>query len=240
MGKMGGSKHLKRLAAPGYWPIAKREKTWVVKPNPGPHPSDQGLPLLVLIRDVLKLATNAKEAKRIVYMKKVRVDGKPRYDPKYQVGLMDVISIPDLEKHYRMIPDPHKFIRPIEIPESEASLKVVKVLGKRTIRGGKVQITTHDARNFIIDPDSDIARSVKVGHSLLIGIPSQEIKSVLPLEIGVVGSMIRGRMAGHIGIIKEMAEFIELQDLEDPNLRYRGISKNILVVGREEPVIKVR
>ncbi|MDK2383271.1 MAG: 30S ribosomal protein S4e, partial [Candidatus Korarchaeota archaeon] len=50
MGKMGGSRHLKRLAAPGYWPIAKREKVWVVKPRPGPHPMDQGFPLLVVVR----------------------------------------------------------------------------------------------------------------------------------------------------------------------------------------------
>ncbi len=240
MGKMGGSKHLKRLAAPGYWPVAKREKTWVVKPNPGPHPLDQGLPLLVIIRDVLRLATTAREAKRIVYMKKVKVDGKPRYDPKYQVGLMDVISIPDLGKHYRMVPDPYKFLKLVEIPESEANLKVVKVTGKRTIRKGKIQVTTHDARNFILDPNSELAKSVKVGHSLLIEVPSQEIKAVLPLEVGAVGSMVRGRMAGHVGIIKEIAEFIELQDLDDPNLKYRGISKNILVVGKEEPAIRVR
>ncbi len=240
MGKIGGSRRLKRLAAPGYWPMAKREKTWVAKPNPGPHPLDQGLPLLMIIRDVLELATTAREAKKILYMKKVRVDGKPRYIPRYQVGLMDIISIPDLGKHYRMVPDPYRFLKPLEIPESEANIKAVKVIGKRTIKKSKIQVTTHDARNFIMDPNSELAKSVRVGHSLLIKVPSQEIKAVLPLEVGAVGLMDRGRMAGHVGIIKEMAEFIELQDLDDPNLKYRGISKNILIVGKEKPAIKVR
>ncbi len=240
MGKMGGSRHLKRLAAPGYWPVAKREKVWVTKPSPGPHPMEQGFPLLVVIRDILGLATSAREAKRIIFMKKVWVDGKPRYDYKYQVGLMDILSIPDLGKHYRVVPDPYKFLKLIEIPESESGLKVVKVTGKRTIKGGKIQLTTHDGRNFLLEPGSDTARSVKVGHSMLIEVPSQEVRQVLPLDVGAVAAMVRGRMAGHIGRIRELAEFIELQDLEDSNLVYRGTAENVLVVGKEEPSIKVR
>jgi len=240
MGKMGGSRHLKRLAAPGYWPIAKREKVWVVKPRPGPHPLDQGFPLLVVVRDILGLATTAREAKRIIFMKKIWVDGKPRYDYKYQVGLMDVLSIPDLGKHYRVVPDPYKFLRLVEIPESEANLKIVKVKGKRTVRGGRIQLTAHDGRNFLVEEGSELSRAVKVGYSLLISVPSQEIKDVLPLSVGAVGAMTRGRMAGHIGIIRELAEFIELQDLDDPNLVYRGTPENVLVVGREKPAIRVR
>jgi len=238
MGKIGGSRHLKRLAAPGYWPVAKREKVWTVKPRPGPHPMDQGFPLLVVVRDVLELATTAREAKRIIFMKKIWVDGRPRYDYKHQVGLMDIISIPDMGKHYRAVPDPFKFLKLIEISEQESNLKIVKVRGKRTIRGGKVQMTTHDGRNFLMD--SNLSRSIKAGYSLLIEVPSQEVKQVFPLEVGAVAAMIRGRMAGHIGIVKELAEFIELQDLDDPELVYRGISENILVVGKEKPAIKVR
>ncbi|MCD6244505.1 MAG: 30S ribosomal protein S4e [Candidatus Korarchaeota archaeon] len=240
MGKMGGSRHLKRLAAPGYWPVAKREKVWVVKPRPGPHPLDRGFPLLLVVRDILGLATTAREAKRIIFMKKIWVDGKPRYDYKFQVGLMDVISIPDMGKHYRVVPDPYKLLKLVEIPEEESSSKIVKVTGKRTVRGGKIQISSHDARNFLLDPDSELAKSIRVGYSLLIEVPSQEIKEVLPFELGTIGAMVRGRMAGHIGRIKEIAEFIELQDLENPELTYRGTKENIIIVGKEEPALKVK
>ncbi|MEM4476331.1 MAG: 30S ribosomal protein S4e, partial [Desulfurococcaceae archaeon] len=37
MGSMGGSKHLKALAAPAFWPILRKEYKWAVKPSPGPH-----------------------------------------------------------------------------------------------------------------------------------------------------------------------------------------------------------
>ena len=240
MARMGGKKHLKRLAAPGYWPIAKREYVWVTKPRPGPHPQDEGFPLLMVVRDILGLATTAKEAKRIIFMKKIYVDGSPRYDHKYQVGLMDVVSIPDLGKHYRVVPDPFKFLRLVEIPKDEAGLKIVKVKGKRTVRGGKIQVTTHDGRNFLLEPDSDLAKEIKPNFSMLIEVPSQEIREILPLQEGMVAVMIRGRMAGHIGIIRSMGEFIELKDLEDPNLVYRGTAENVLVVGKERPALKLR
>lgn len=240
MGRMGGSRHLKRISAPGYWPVAKREKVWIVKPRPGPHPMDQGFPLLMVVRDMLKLATTAREAKRIISMRKIWVDGKPRYDYKHQVGLMDIISIPDMGMHYRAVPDSFKFLKLIEIPEQESNLKVVKVRSKRTIRGGKVQVSTHDGRNFLIDPDSDLARSIGVSHSLLIEVFPQEIRKVFPLESGAVAAMIRGRMAGRIGVVKGLAEFIELRDLDNPELVYRGTADNILVVGKEKPEIKVR
>lgn len=238
MGKMGGSRHLKRLAAPGYWPVAKRERVWTVKPRPGPHSMDQGFPLLVVVRDILGLATTAREAKRIIFMKKIWVDGKPRHDYKHQVGLMDVVSIPDINKHYRVVPDSFKFLKLIEIPEQESKLKIVKVRSKRTIRGNRVQVTSHDGRSFLMD--LDLARSIKAGYSLLVEVPSQKIRQVFPLEAGAVAAMIRGRMAGHIGVIKEMAEFIELQDMDDPELVYRGIAENVLVVGKEKPAIRVR
>ncbi|MCS7102974.1 MAG: 30S ribosomal protein S4e [Candidatus Korarchaeum sp.] len=238
MGKMGGSRHLKRLAAPGYYPVAKREKVWVVKPRPGPHPIDEGIPLLLIVRDVLKLATTTREARKIISMKKIYVDGKPRYDYKFQVGLMDVISIPEVDSHYRVIPDPHRFLKLLEIPPTESKLKVVKVVGKRTVRGGRMQLSSHDNRNFLFD--DGIGREVKPGDSLLIELPSQEIKEVLKLQEGSLVLVTRGRMAGHLGTIKELGEVVEISDIDNPELTYRGVPRNVMVVGRETPKVKVR
>ena len=235
MGKMGGSRHLKSLAAPGYYPIAKRERVWVVKPSPGPHAIDEGIPLLLIVRDVLKLATTAREAKRIISMKKILVDGKPRYDYKFQVGLMDVISIPEISVNYRMVPDPHRFLRLIEIPQSESGMKLVKVIGKRTIRGGRIQLTSHDGRNFLLD-----GRDVKPGDSLLIEIPSQRVMDHLRFDIGSSVLVTKGRMAGRIGRVEGIGAIIEMRDLENPELSYRGVKENLMVVGKEKPLLKLR
>jgi len=238
MGKMGDSRHLKRLAAPGYYPVAKRERVWVVKPRPGPHPLDEGIPLLLVVRDVLGLATTAREAKKIISMRKIYVDGKPRYDHKFQVGLMDVISIPEMDAHYRIVPDPHRFLRLLEIPAAESRLKVVKVVGKRTVRGGRIQLTSHDGRNFLFS--DRIGREVRPGDSLLIEIPSQEIKEVMKFQQGSLVLVTRGRMAGRLGVLEGVGEIVEIRDAENPELVYRGVPKNVMVVGRETPRVKVR
>ncbi|MEM1983681.1 MAG: 30S ribosomal protein S4e [Candidatus Korarchaeum sp.] len=238
MGKMGGSRHLKRLAAPGYYPVAKREKVWIVKPRPGPHSIEEGIPLLLIVRDVLKLATTAREARKIISMKKIYVDGKPRYDYKFQVGLMDVVSIPEMDSHYRVVPDPHRFLRLLEIPSSESRLKVVKVVGKRTIGGGRIQLSSHDGRNFLFD--DGIGKEVKPGDSLLIELPSQGIREVLKFQEGSLVLVTKGRMAGRLGIVRELGGIVEMSDIDNPELTYRGVPKNVMVVGREVPRIKVR
>ncbi|MHA1832356.1 MAG: 30S ribosomal protein S4e, partial [Candidatus Baldrarchaeia archaeon] len=52
MGKKGPKRHLKRLPAPRFWPIHKKEFKWTVRPSPGPHPMNRCLPLLLIVRDI--------------------------------------------------------------------------------------------------------------------------------------------------------------------------------------------
>ncbi|HDM89168.1 MAG TPA: 30S ribosomal protein S4e, partial [Candidatus Bathyarchaeota archaeon] len=104
MGKKGGSLHLKREASPPFWPIHRKKFVWTVKPRPGPHPVSRCIPLLLIIRDILGFAETRKEAKKIISQGKILVDGRVRRDDRYPVGLMDVVSIPELKMNYRVLP----------------------------------------------------------------------------------------------------------------------------------------
>jgi len=75
MARMGGSRHMKALAAPSVQRIPRKERPWTVKPSPGPHPSDRSLPLLLVVRDLLKLAESNREARKIIAQGEVKVDG---------------------------------------------------------------------------------------------------------------------------------------------------------------------
>ena len=66
MAKMGSRKHLKTYKAPKTWPIHPKEDTWTVKPSAGSHSIENSLSLTLVIRDILKLADNSREAKRII------------------------------------------------------------------------------------------------------------------------------------------------------------------------------
>jgi small subunit ribosomal protein S4e len=73
---MSKQKHLSRLAAPKTWPIERKRSKWVAKPVPGTHSIMFSMPLQVCLTDILKLAKNKNEVKRILQQGFVLVDGK--------------------------------------------------------------------------------------------------------------------------------------------------------------------
>ncbi len=189
--------HLKRLAAPKSYPIKKKGFKYTIKSRPGPHKKERSTPLLIVIRDILGIVETAREGRRVLNERKVLVDGVVRRDPKFPVGFMDVISIPAAGKHYRVLLDKHGRVTLKEIDEAEAKLKIVRVEKKHMTKGAKVQLTTHDGRNFLnVD--------AKPGDSLLIEIPSQKVVEVLKLEPGRKAYIIGGAHVGSIAEVKEI------------------------------------
>ena len=168
---MGSRKHLKRYKAPKSWPIHPKEDTWTVKPAPGSHAIDDSLPLLVIIRDILGLADNSREAKRIINTGNVLIDGRAVKDYKFPVGFMDVLTIPKTEENYRILLDTKGRLTLHPISAEDASYKLAKVVNKSTIKGGKTQLNLHDGRNVLVDEDVYAGQDV-----ICIGIPEQEIK----------------------------------------------------------------
>ena len=54
---MGSSSHLKRLAIPRSWPLPRKTTIWVTRPRAGAHSLERCMPLNIVIRDVIGLAT---------------------------------------------------------------------------------------------------------------------------------------------------------------------------------------
>ena len=129
MGKKGGPKGLKRKPAPRFWPIQRKEFLWVVKPSAGPHSLENSLPLAVILRDILGVARTRKEAKTIVAQGKVHVDGKVRRRDNFPVGLMDVISIPEVNTTFRVVPS-YKGLVLHPIDKEETSFKLCRIEDK--------------------------------------------------------------------------------------------------------------
>ncbi len=235
----GGSRHLKRLAAPASWKIKRKRRfgTWIVKPIPGPHPMERSVPLRVLIRDLLELAYTTKEADRIIRAGEVLVDGRVRKNPRFPVGLFDVVEIPKLKKVYRIILDDKGRIVPKEVPESERNVKIVRVERKKTIKGGKIQIGTHDGRTFLID-DKD---SIHVGDAIKIQLPDQKILEIYPLGKGSLAYVLSGRHAGTVGTIEDVIPGDVVREravvITVGGDRMQTAARNVFVVGVQNPAI---
>jgi len=242
--RKGLSRHLKRLAAPAFWPILKKEYKWVVKPSSGPHPINRSIPLLVLIRDVLKIAENAREAKRVIFDGDVLVDGRVVRGYRFPLGVMDVVAIPKINTYLRIVPHHVKYLWYINIPEGEASLKLVRIENKTLIKGNKVQLNLVDGRNIVVGREE--AQKYRTLDTLLIEVPSQTIVQHIPLGLNKVALVIDGRNAGRIGRVVEIQErpgikrkqyLVTLE--ESLGHRFQTILDYIMVVGEDRPVIKV-
>lgn len=149
MAKIGGSSHLKRLAAPRFAPVARKQFVWLAKPMPGTHAAQESIALLALVRDVLNLADNAREAKRIIRGGDLLIDGRVVKRERFPIGLMDVVSMPKMGKHYRVVVDDHERATLKEIPEKSASFKLCKIERKGNVKGNKIQVGLHDGRNLL-------------------------------------------------------------------------------------------
>jgi len=218
---------MKRLAAPKWWPIKRKEKKFVISPR-GAHPKDFSLPLIVLVRDILKLAESSREAKAIIKGGQVLVDKKKRKDPKFGVGLFDVVEIPAMKKAWRAVPQ--NGLSFIEIPENETKLKICKIVDKKTLKGNKNQLNLSDGRNLLTD------KKYSTYDSLLIELPEQKIVDHLKFEKASTVVVIKGSNAGKLAKIKTIEK--NRVWLDDEKL-FEIPKSLVIVVGKEQPALKI-
>lgn len=221
--------------------MAPKKRPWVVAPRPGPHKKYESIPLLILTRELLRLADTGKEGKSIIKSREILVDGKPRRDHKFPVGLMDVVDIPKMKKSYRVVPS-KKGLELLEITSKEANLKLCRINKKSLVRGGKVQLNMHDGRNVIVDAKGK-KDEFKTGDSVLIELPSQKIVEHIKLDKGNLGVIIGGQNKGEFVKVKALKEtrsrepnkvVCELKDRE-----FDAVKDYVFIVGSNKPVIKL-
>ena len=185
MGRKGNKRVVKRLATPGFLQIERKRRgagKYFIKARPGAHSKDFCLPLGHILRDILKIASNPHEAKYLIKRGKVIVDGKIRKDHRLTVGLMDVITIPEINKAYRVLPSSKKGLIVSEISGDLASVKLCRIENKTTIKGGNCQLNLHDGRNILLSADEGKKYSTR--GTIKISIPDQKILDYFPLKEG--------------------------------------------------------
>ena len=148
MGRMGRTKHLKRLNAPKHWMLDKLSGVFAPKVCPGPHKTRECLPLAVILRNRLKYALTYKETMSILMQRLVKVDGKVRTQQGYPAGFMDVITIDKTKENFRMLYDTKGRFVIHQIHADEAAYKLCRVEKHVYGAGGNPHIITHDGRTI--------------------------------------------------------------------------------------------
>jgi small subunit ribosomal protein S4e len=205
LGKKGKTARLKRKPAPKYWPIRRKESLWVIKPVTGPHSLQTCLPMTLVLRDMLKVADTRKEGKLILSEGKVQVNGIVRKKDDFPVGLMDVISMPDANQYYRIVPS-HKGLVLSAISKEEAKYRLVRVEDKSTTKVG-VQVALHDGTNMLIkvaDPKNPVEVTYETFDILKINIADGQVAEKLKTKEGNTAVITGGKNIGVQGKIVEI------------------------------------
>jgi small subunit ribosomal protein S4e len=228
---------LKRLVAPKFWRVGRKVRKWVVSPSPGPHKKMECFPLLIIVRDILKLAEDAKEAKRIIKSGEVLVDGKVRKDHAFPVGLFDTLAIPRIKKFYRVVPA-EDGLKIVEINEEEAKIKICRIEKKTVVKKGRIQLNLNDGKNLLLEKNGFC-----VGDSVLLELPSLKILQHIKLEKDCLGVIIKGKNSGKIA---KVLEIVAGKALRKPkvicmleNQKVEVLKEHFFPIGKEKILIKV-
>jgi len=236
--KIAGSKKLKRQMAPTFWGITRKDKRFAVTVKPGPHKKDKSIPIAIFLRDMLKIVSDLREAKFAIYGGKVSIDGVKIKSLHHGIGLMDIIQLDGIKEIYRLVPQNGTILRPIVIPETEKTKKLVIVASKTTIKNGKTQIGFNDGRSLIDESD------VKLGDSCVIQVPEQKILEIIKMEKDSEGLIMQGINAGQIGKIIDIKEgtfVLPKRVVIKLGERQIEIPANLVMsLGKEKPPIQIR
>jgi len=246
LGKKGGSTGLKRKPAPRFWPIHRKEFAWVVRPAPGPHGIDKCLPLALVFRDILKFAQTEKEAKRIVSQGKVQVNGRVIRTNKFPIGLMDIVSIPDIDKHFVVLPFAKGLMmNPVE--KEQTSFKLSRIEDKQIVQKGNVQLNLHDGSNILVkiadpkNPQEDVYETLD---TLKVSLTEGQVLGQAKIKEKGFAIVTGGKNIGRHGRIVEIEKatgkkrrnaIVTIEDRKGN--RFQTILDFVFSVGETEPLI---
>jgi len=186
----------------------------------------------VLLRNRLKYALSGQEALKMCRVRggNFKIDNRTRRDPKYPLGLMDVLHIPKTNENFRILYDIKGRFQPVAVDAAEAGFKLCRVVQKKLGKNKIPYIVTHDGRT-IRYPHPDIKKNDSVKLNLATG----EIDGVIKFENGAMVFIKGGNNIGRTGTLMSVEhhpgsyEIVHIKDSNGHSFATR--LSNVFVIG---------
>lgn len=229
MSTKGESKTRKAMSAPKIARIPRKENFWTIRVKAGPYKKESAVALGIVLRDFAKLGGTLKETKKIINAGMLKVNGVPRKDHQFPVGIFDIISIEGQKLFYRMVIDSkgRLVVSEMKKPSNE---KLCKVEGKKVTRQGII-ISTNDGRAL---------KNVKagIGDTIKLSVPGNKVEKVFEMKEGSLAYLTSGKHAGEkakiIGIVSGTAarkKLVKMQLMNEEEKEFETTAEKVFVIG---------
>jgi small subunit ribosomal protein S4e len=194
------------------------------------------------------LAETRKEAKTIVSQGRVYIDGNIRMVDDFPIGLMDVISIPDIGKSFCVLPS-YKGLILKEISSEDAKFKLCRIDDKTVVGSGQVQLHLHDGSNILVriadlkNPQEDVYDTLD---TVKISLPEKQILEHIKMKEKDFAVITGGKNIGKWGKAIEIEKsegkkrrnaLVTIED--EKGNRYQTILNFVFAIGETRPLISL-
>jgi small subunit ribosomal protein S4e len=176
------------------WPIRRKGTKYIVVPS---HSPNEGIPLLIISREMLGIVKTRKELKRILLDKKILINNQIVKNDNHSLLLFDTLALKDEKKYYRLSYNNAGKLTLESISEKESETKICKVVNKKMLPMNKIQINFNDGRNILSK------EKINVGDSAIINFKDKKIEKILHVKEKVKVLIIKGKHRGELGIIEK-------------------------------------
>lgn len=163
------------------------------------------VPVVIAVRDMLKLSRTKKEVKKMIQSKLFKINGKLVKDYRDSIKIFNLF---EAGKVYVLSLLPTgKFVFE---EASNSKTRLCKVINKKLIKNSQVQLNLHDGTNILTK------EKIKVGDSVYLDLEGKMGKHV-PLEKGKDAFIISGKylgLSGKISSVKENKVLVKLKEKE--------------------------
>ncbi len=213
--------HLKRQGSPKVWPVERKGKAYLARPSSS---GNFGIPIIIVLRDMLKAAQNRKEVKELVSSKKIFINHKAVNDEKRDLLFFDVLSMPSMGKFYRLVLSERGKFSLEEIGENEAGRKISKIINKKVLKGKKVQLNLMDGRNFLS------GMKCSVNDSVIIDLKKNTLEKCLPLKEASTAFVFEGKHLGKSGKITKISGNGKMAEVDGKGGKINVLIKQVMVI----------
>ena len=171
-------------------PIKRKGTKYIARPS---SHIQNSVPVVIAVRDMLKLAGTSKEVKHMIKNKTLKINGKEVKDYRESIKLFNIF---EADRHYVLtLTENNRF----KLEPTKSKERICKVANKTLVKGNKIQLNLHDGSTILTKEKINTTDTIYLS-------PENKIVKTVPMEKGKECFVSSGKYVGSKGKIESIEE----------------------------------